>query len=147
MKRKANPMMNSPMDLRLPFEENMNGIATAINGTAMDAMLTLNPRSEMIHAVAVVPMLAPMMTDMACVNPRSPALTKLTTITVVAEEDCMSAVIDTPVSTPTKRFLVIAPRMERMRVPAICCSPSLIIFIPYRNRPNAPINVIKSRNE
>ena len=41
----------------------------------------------MIHAVNVVPMFAPMITEIACASERMPAETKLTVITVVAVED------------------------------------------------------------
>ena len=64
----------------------------------------------MIHAVSVVPMLAPMMTEMACANVRRPALTNDTVITVVAVDDCTEAVTVIPVSTPVKRLVVMAPR-------------------------------------
>ena len=57
-------------------------------------------------------------------------LTKLTTITVVALDDWMSAVTRTPVMTPMKRFLVIAARMARRRSPANFSKPSDMIFIP-----------------
>ena len=41
---------------------------------------------ETSQDVTVVPMFAPMMTPTACVSDSTPALTKPTTITVVAEE-------------------------------------------------------------
>ena len=44
--------------------------------------------------------------------------TKLTTITVVAEEDWISAVISTPVRTPVTRLVVIAVKIFRKRSPA-----------------------------
>ena len=44
------------------------------------------PERLRIHAVTVVPTLAPIMTWMACRRVISPELTKPTTITVVAEE-------------------------------------------------------------
>ena len=47
----------------------------------------LNPKSETIHAVTVVPMFAPKITPIACSNERISALTKETTITVVAPDD------------------------------------------------------------
>ena len=42
---------------------------------------------EIIQAVKVVPTLAPMMTAMESASDISPAFTKLTTITVEADED------------------------------------------------------------
>ena len=56
----------------------------------------------------------------------------------------IKVVIKRPVNNPTKRFFVIAVRMERRRSPATFCKPSLIIFIPNRNTPSEPIRVMKS---
>ena len=65
--------------------------------------------TAMIQAVSVVPIFAPMMTEMACANVSRPALTKETVITVVAVEDCTDAVTNVPVNMPVKRFVVMAP--------------------------------------
>ena len=59
----------------------------AMAGNANEAMLNLNPNRETIHAVIVVPILAPMMTPIACAREIKPALTNPTTSTVVAELD------------------------------------------------------------
>ena len=59
----------------------------SINGTASIEISALKPNQETIHAVTVVPILAPMITPIACTKVSKPALTKLTTITVVADED------------------------------------------------------------
>ena len=91
--------------------------------------------SAMTQAVNVVPTLAPMITAMDCVRVIRPALTKLTTITVDADEDWINAVIRKPVMVPVRRLRVMAPRMFRRRSPAAFCRPSLITFIPYRNKP------------
>ena len=64
-------------------------------------------------------MLAPMMTEMACASDSSPALTKLTVITVVAVEDWMAVVMKAPVSKPVKRFVVMVPSTVRSLLPAI----------------------------
>lgn len=105
------------------------------NGQAdkgQDKGIDIDFKSEIviIQEVTVVPTFAPMMTAIESASDISPALTKLTTITVDADEDCINAVIKIPVKSPAKRFLVIADRMLRMRSPATFCSPSLIIFIP-----------------
>ena len=84
----------------------------------MAEISTLNPRAEMIQAVTVVPMFAPIMTPMDWDSVRRPALTKLTTMTVVAEEDWIRAVISIPVSTPVTRLVVIAVRILRSLSPA-----------------------------
>ena len=80
-------MMNSPIDLCLLFCIKSIMTPTVSRGKAKAAMSTLKPRAEMIHAVTVVPILAPMITPMDCARVSRPAFTKLTTITVVAEED------------------------------------------------------------
>ena len=87
MNRKEKPKINSPTDLRELLPEKKRGMAKARRGKAKADISTLNPRAEIIQAVTVVPMLAPIMTPIDCVRVRSPALTKLTTITVVADED------------------------------------------------------------
>ena len=110
--------MNSPIDLYLLFCMNNITTPTVRRGRANAAMSTLNPRAEIIQAVTVVPMLAPMITPMDWARVRSPALTKLTTITVVADDDWMSAVMSTPVKTPVTLLVVMAVRMRRILSPA-----------------------------
>ena len=94
--------------------------------------------ADMIHAVSVVPIFAPMMTDMACASVSSPAFTKDTVMTVVAVEDCTAAVTNIPVSTPVNRFVVMAPRMWRSCGPAIFCRASLMDFIPNMRSAREP---------
>ena len=84
----------------------------------------------MIQAVSVVPMLAPMMTEMACASVSRPADTNETVITVVADDDCTAQVTSVPVSMPVTRLVVIRARMCRSCGPAIFCSASLIIRMP-----------------
>ena len=102
-------------------------------------MFTLKPTAEIIHAVTVVPMFAPMMTPIDCASVISPAFTKLTTITVVALDDWISAVISTPVSTPITRFFVITARILRRRSPANFSRPSDMVFMPKRNNASEPM--------
>ena len=73
---------------------------------------TLNPRL-MIHAVSVVPMFAPIITEMACARVSSPAFTNDTVMTVVADDDCTEQVTNIPVNIPVNLFLVIVARMCR----------------------------------
>ena len=56
----------------------------------------------------VVPMFAPIITPADSINVINPALTKLTVITVVAEEDWMAAVVRKPVKSPKYRLWVIS---------------------------------------
>ena len=129
------------------FLAKSSGTATAITGNSITFMSSLKPKMATIHAVNVVPTLAPNITAIDCSRLIRPALTKLTTITVDADELWMSAVMTMPVSTPIKRFLVITASIERRRLPAAFCRPSLITFIPYRNKPTAPSRAKKSRKE
>ena len=92
-------------------------------------MLTENPR-DVIHAVKVVPMFAPIITPIAFPRVRRPAFTKLTTIMVVAEEDCTRQVTTVPVSTRLNAFEVILAINALRRSPADFWSPSLIRAIP-----------------
>ena len=93
-------------------------------------MSALKPNHDTIHAVTVVPILAPIITPIACASVRSPALTKLTTMTVVADDDCMIVVIPNPVMTPLKGFDVMADKKPLNLSPAAFCNPELIKFIP-----------------
>ena len=86
-KRRENPTISSEM-LRLWFFLDIDRMKpNAINGTARIEMSALNPSHETSHAVTVVPILAPMMTLIAWARVSRPALTKLTTMTVVALDD------------------------------------------------------------
>jgi hypothetical protein len=94
----------------------------------------------MSQAVIVVPILAPMITLIDSARVNREALEKLTTINVVAEEDCITEVIKNPVAIPRKRLEVIVARMLRILFPARSRSESLITFIPKRKRPSEPNN-------
>ena len=100
-------------------------------------MLKENP-ADMIHAESVVPMLAPMITEMAWARVSRAALTNETVITVVAAEDWTATQTSMPVSTPVKRLVVMAPRTWRSCGPAIFWSASLITFMPYISRAMEP---------
>ena len=86
--------------------------------------------NDIIHAVSVVPILAPMITEMAYASVSSPAETKETVITVVADDDCTAQVTIVPVSMPLSRLPVIRANICRKLGPAIFCKASLIVFIP-----------------
>jgi hypothetical protein len=58
-----------------------------IAGKAKSVILILNPMREIIQAVIVVPIFAPIITPIAWTNVSKAAFTKPTTNTVVAEED------------------------------------------------------------
>ena len=79
-----------------------------------------------IHDVAVVPMLAPMMTP---------------TITVVAEDDWMTAVTSAPSSTPFSLLEVSFSSIFSSLPPLALLSAELIVSIPYRNSARPPTSV------
>ncbi len=71
-----------------------------------------------------------MIIQTACFKVIMPELTKPTTMTVVAEEDWITAVIPAPTATPRKRLDVRRSRICFIRLPAASSSPALIICIP-----------------
>ncbi len=95
-----------------------------------------------IQPVIVVPMLAPMITPMACDNCIAPLFTNPMTITVVIELDCTTQVTTTPTVVAKKRLLVTAPIILRRLEPATACMPSDICFMPSRKMPNPPTMVV-----
>ena len=94
--------------------------------------------SAMSCPVIVVPILAPMMTQTAWFRVINPELTKPTTMTVVAEDDWITAVMAAPTSTPLNRFDVSFSRIDFILLPAAASRPVLIICIPYRKRARPP---------
>ena len=132
------PKMNSPSERVEFFLRKMSTMATANNGNTTVPISNWKPNTDIIHAVAVVPIFAPIITEIACASERRPALTKLTVSTVVAVEDCTAAVTNAPVSSPVKRLVVIAPRTLRKWPPVSFWSASLIVFIPYIRRARHP---------
>ena len=94
-----------------------------------------------IHDVAVVPMLAPMMTPTACDSRMMPEFTNPTTITVVAEDDWMTAVTSAPSSTPFSLLEVSFSSIFSSLPPLALLSAELIVSIPYRNSARPPTSV------
>ena len=94
-----------------------------------------------IQEVIVVPILAPMITPTACDNFMIPEFTKPTTITVVAEDDWITAVTPAPKSTAFIGFEVRFSRIFSSFPPETFARPSHIAFIPYKNNARPPINV------
>ena len=107
---RAKPTMNSPTCLYCCFFELVRMNPKIINGTENAEMSTEN-LTAVTHAVSVVPIFAPMMMPTACTSVSSPAFTKLTTSTVVALDDCTSAVIPRPVRTRLRGLDVIEVRI------------------------------------
>lgn len=95
-----------------------------------------------IWAVMVVPIFAPIMTLMAFRSFNTRALTKPTTITVVAEEDCIAAVTKAPNATPLKTLLVTFSSVCSNRPPDTFSKLPPKRDIPYRNKANPPNSLI-----
>ena len=129
---RAKPIRNSPRLLYFFLLALMSTKAKNISGIAMVPRLKEDPPKERakIHAVTVVPMFAPMITATAVASDSRPAFTKLTSIRVVAVDDCTRAVTVIPVRMHLKVLEVILAMKVRRRSPAIFWRPPLISDIP-----------------
>ena len=97
------------------------------------------PTSNAISCpVMVVPILAPIMIHTAWLSDIRPEFTKPTVITVVAEDDWISAVMPAPTRIPIKRLVVSFSRICFILFPAAASRLLLIICIPYRNSARPP---------
>jgi hypothetical protein len=95
------------------------------------------------QAVAVVPRFAPMIKPMALASSIIPELTSPTDSTVIAEEDCTTAVTIVPKRKAKNRFFVTLPMKRFNAPPVIAVRESLKVFIPVKNNANpASIDVI-----
>ena len=82
-----------------------------------------------------------MMTEMACRRRIMEEFTKPTTITLVAEEDWMTAVTPVPSKIPRSGVLESRYRISSSRLPATFFSPSPISDIPNRNIATPPRSI------
>ena len=89
-------------------------------------------------AVMVDPILAPMITPTDWVNVMTPAVIKLTTNTVVTDDELRTAVTKAPVTAPIRRLFVILERRTFRVSPAAFFSPSESISSPARNSARPP---------
>ena len=80
-------MIKIPQFFSCSFFENVNENPRPTNGNAIALILTLNPNIVINQAVIVVPILAPIITLIDSVSVSKEALEKLTTMSVVAEDD------------------------------------------------------------
>jgi hypothetical protein len=79
-------LLFEPINSTIPIRARIGVKDVGLNISTYHAS-PLTPVKLRSHAVTVVPTLAPIITLIACLNVRSPELTKPTTITVVADED------------------------------------------------------------
>ena len=150
----ANPSSMAPVSFFLLPLQNMYSImptraSTGVNDVGFRSCtkkfslsMPLRLRS---HAVTVVPTLAPIITLMACFRSISPEFTNPTTITVVAEELCITDVTPRPVRKPVI-LLVVSLLSKVLRAePARLSRASPMMFIPKRNRHSPPIRESASK--
>ena len=104
-------------------------------------MLKEKPKTAMIQEVMVVPILAPIMTPIACPSTSKPAFTKLTTMMVVAVEDWITAVTPIPVTICFAGLDVMDARKARRPSPATFWRPPLSRLRPKRKRVTEPRRV------
>ena len=144
----AKPSRIRPLSFLRLFLQNMNSMmptsaSTGVNEVGLSsftqsALLLMPPRLR-IHAVTVVPTFAPIITLMACFSVIRPELTKPTTMTVVADELWITAVMPSPVRKPAIFRPVILPSRVRSLLPARFSSACPMMFMPNRNRQSPPI--------
>ena len=97
---------------------------------------------QIIQPVTLVPRSAPRITAIACLSFIIPELTKPTTITDVAEDDCMTAVTPVPSNTPRSGVPDRRYSTSSSLLPATFFSPSPISVIPNRNSATPPSSEI-----
>ena len=98
----------------------------------------LIPVSDNIHEVTVVPILAPIIIPTACESCIIPELTKPTTITVVADDDCITAVTAIPSNTAIILLEVSFSSICSNLPPDSFAKESPMTFIPYKNKASPP---------
>ncbi len=147
----ANPRSAEPVILVFSDLQN-NRMATpmiARIGEKKDGLIIVR-RSEppsiafkdSIHAVAVVPRLAPITSPAALPNSIIPELTSPTESTVIADDDCTIAVTTVPKQYAKKRFLVMPPITFLRAPPVSDVRDSLKVSIPVRNSASPPSIVV-----
>ena len=129
----------SPRMVSLQLEILRFGMKLKIMPIMIDGMISQFRSNATSWAVTVVPMWEPRIRPIAWTRVSKPALTKPTTMTVLAPEDWMTPVTTAPVATATKRLAENILKMERIRSPATLRNPSLISFMPKIKIANPPI--------
>ena len=136
---RAKPIAVSPQTLYFLFDLKNNGTANAKIGSVNELNLNKNPPKDTIHAVIVVPMLAPIMSPTDCRTEIIPALTKHIIITVDADDVWIKEVNSVPKAMPLKLLRVSRLNKERSCAPEALWMPSLSTFIPYMNSASDPV--------
>ena len=103
------------------------------------------PERLVIHAVSVVPMLAPKMMLMVWLNCMMPELTRPTSMTVVAEDDCTAMVMTAPRTMLIQGLAVIFRSISSRRPPAIFSRLPDMTFMPKRKKVSPPMRVMTEK--
>ena len=103
------------------------------------------PDNANSQTVSVVPILEPIKMPMVCPSCMIPELTRPTSMTVTAEEDCTAAVIPMPNSRLFHLFEVIFCRITSNLPPASFSKPEDITFMPYKKNARPPNKVRKEK--
>ena len=132
-KRIPNPtiMLEISFDERLlPVSMMITPIIIAIGARLAGLKNFAHSTLDTSQPVTVVPIFAPMMTPIAWDRFMIPAFTNPTTITVVADELWITAVINAPSITPKSLFFVSASNRDFILLPAAFSKPCAMICIP-----------------
>ena len=123
--------------------------AITAESVAVESRLAIPPAPEStyerhnIHPVTLVPILAPIIIPIAWATFIIPELTNPTTITVVADELCITAVTIVPNRIPFTGLLVSFHKISSNLLPATFLRPSPISDIPNKNNAIPPRRDIK----
>ena len=132
------------MYIKMPAAARTGAKALGLRSLSSTLSLCI-PARDSIHEVTVVPMFAPIITPTAWLSFMIPELTKPTTITVVADDDCMAAVTAIPRISPLMRLSVSFSRILSSLLPENLIRPSPITLIPYKNIARPP-TIVKIPN-
>ena len=126
---------------RVPLPVMYRPMPSPMKGRAKASALTEKPSQATSQPVTEEPRLEPKTTHSAELKLSSPALTKPMAATVMAVDDCTSAVSATPVTRPCSGVRVQAARMRSSARPAASLRPLVSMVMPSRNRPMPPSSV------
>jgi hypothetical protein len=103
----------------------------------------MSPRGPSGNAIRplprVVPIFAPIMTLMAGRRPKTPALTRPTTMTVIAVLDCMTPVMRVPAKSPLTGVPAVFAKKARILFTARDWMPLAINSSPSMKMPRPPM--------
>ena len=102
------------------------------------------PLKDKIQAVRVVPRSDPKITPTVCSSSMMPEFTKPTSITVIADEDCMAIVIMVPTTIPISLLSVTFLSSFSNLPPVIFSREVDIRFIPKRKKASPPKSFMKA---